>query len=210
MTNVRIFIVDDHPMVIEGMTSMIQSEPGIELAGFAMNAASCVAFLVNNIVDVVLMDINLPDKSGIELCNDVKKKYPSINILAISSYNQGSYIKSMMEQGASGYIFKNATREELLEAITTVASGKQFMNFEAGFAMREEKQRMERLPVLTRREKEVLQLIAEGLTNLQIADKLFVSQSTIDSHRKSLLTKLDVKNTAALIKLCLEHGFIKL
>src|SRR5262249_29327338 len=98
----------------------------------------------------------------------------------------------------------------LIEAVTTVAAGKQYLNFEAAFVMREERQRMERLPVLTRREKEVLQLIAEGLTNLQIADQLFVSQSTIDSHRKSLLAKLGVKNTAALMKFCVENGLIKL
>jgi DNA-binding NarL/FixJ family response regulator len=210
MKMIRIFIVDDHPMVIEGMASMIQHEPNIELAGVAMNAASCLAFFVNQTVDVVLMDINLPDRSGIDLCDELKERFPFIRILAISSFSQGSYVKSMMERGASGYILKNVTREELLEAVTTVASGKEYLNFEAGFAMREERQRMERLPVLTRREKEVLQLITEGLTNLQIADKLFVSQSTIDSHRKSLMTKLGVKNTAALMKFCVENGLIRL
>ena len=210
MNPVRIFIVDDHPMVIEGMAAMIQREPGIEMAGFAMNAASCLAYFMNNIVDVVLMDINLPDKSGIDLCRELKERHPSISILAISSFNQGTYVKSMMEQGASGYIFKNVTREEFVEAVTTVATGKEYLNFEAGFAMREEKLRIERLPVLTRREKEVLHLIAEGFTNLQIADRLFVSQSTIDSHRKSLLAKLGVKNTAALMKFCVENGLIKL
>jgi DNA-binding NarL/FixJ family response regulator len=210
MQVIRIFIVDDHPMVIEGMTSMIQHEANIELAGFAMNAASCMAFFANNTVDVVLMDINLPDKSGIDLCRELKARHPLVQILAISSFDQGSYIKTMMDHGASGYIFKNVTREELLEAVTTVAAGKQYLTFEAAFAMREEKQRMDRLPVLTRREKEVLHLIAEGLTNVQIADRLFVSQSTIDSHRKSLLTKLGVKNTAALMKFCVENGLIKL
>jgi len=139
MSPIRIFIVDDHPMIIEGMAAMIQREPKIELAGFAMNAASCLAYFVNNTVDVVLMDINLPDKSGIELCRELKEKHPAINILAISSFNQGSYVKGMMEQGALGYIFKNVTNEEFVEAVTTVASGKQYLNFEAGFAMREER-----------------------------------------------------------------------
>jgi DNA-binding NarL/FixJ family response regulator len=133
-----------------------------------------------------------------------------VNILAISSLNQGSYVKQMMEHGASGYIFKNVSREEFLQAVTKVAGGQQYLNFEASFAMREEKKRAERLPVLTKREKEVLQLVAEGLTNPQIAEKLFVSQSTIDSHRKSVMTKLQVKNTAALLKFSVENGLVSL
>lgn len=207
---IKVFIVDDHPMVIEGMTSMIQKEPTIELAGYAMNAASCLGYFVQHTADVVLMDINLPDKSGIDLCRELKQRNSEIKILAISSFNQGSYVRQMMEQGASGYIFKNVSNEEFLEAVTTVAAGQQYLNFEAGFAMREEKKRTESLPVLTKREKEVLQLVAEGLTNPQIAEKLFVSQSTVDSHRKSVMTKFQVKNTAALLKFCVEHELIKL
>jgi len=207
---IKVFIVDDHPMVIEGMVSMIQKEPSIELAGYAMNAASCLGFFLKHTADVVLMDINLPDKSGIDLCKELKKVRPEINILAISSFNQGSYVKQMMEHGASGYIFKNVTHEEFLMAVTKVASGQQYLNFEASFAMREEKKRTESLPVLTKREKEVLQLIAKGFTNPQIAEKLFVSQSTVDSHRKSVMTKLQVKNTAALLKFSVENGLVNL
>jgi len=210
MTKIKVFIVDDHPMVIEGMVAMIQKEPAIELAGYAMNAASCFGYFVQNTADVVLMDINLPDKSGIELCKELKERKPEVNILAISSFNQGSYIKQMMEHGASGYVFKNVSREELLQAITKVASGQQYLSFEAGASMREEKKRTEALPVLTKREKEVLQMIAEGLTNPQIAEKLFVSQSTVDSHRKSVMTKIGVKNTASLLKFCVENELIKL
>jgi DNA-binding NarL/FixJ family response regulator len=206
---IKVFIVDDHPMVIEGMVSMIQKEPSIELVGYAMNAASCLGYFLQHSADVVLMDINLPDKSGIELCKELKERKPEIAILAISSFNQGSYVKQMMEQGASGYIFKNVSREEFVLAVTKVASGQHYLNYEAGFAMREEKKRTEQLPVLTKREKEVLQLIADGLTNPQIAEKLFISQSTVDSHRKSVMTKLKVKNTAALLKFCVENELIK-
>ncbi len=205
---IKVFIVDDHPMVIEGMVSMIHKEPTIELVGYAMNAASCLGYFVQHTADVVLMDINLPDKSGIDLCRELKQRKPEVNILAISSFNQGSYVKQMMEQGASGYIFKNVSREEFLEAVTKVAAGQEYLNFEAGFAIREEKKRTERLPVLTKREKEVLLMIAEGMTNPQIAEKLFVSQSTVDSHRKSLLTKFELKNTAALVRAAIENKLI--
>jgi len=211
MTNkIKVFIVDDHPMVIEGMVAMIRKEPSIELVGYAMNAASCLGYFLQHTADVVLMDINLPDKNGIDLCKELKQRKPEVNILAISSLNQGSYVKQMMEHGASGYIFKNVSHQEFLQAVTKVAGGQQYLNFEANYAMREEKKRAERLPVLTKREKEVLLLIAEGLTNPQIAEKLFVSQSTVDSHRKSLMTKLQVKNTAALLKFCFENGLVNL
>lgn len=116
----------------------------------------------------------------------------------------------MMEHGASGYIFKNVSNEEFLQAVTKVANGEIYLNYEASYAMRQEKQRADSLPVLTKREKEVLQLIAEGLTNPQIAEKLFVSQSTIDSHRKSLMQKLQVKNITTLLKLSLENGLVTL
>ena len=207
---IKLFIVDDHPMVIEGMVAMIQKEPAIELVGYAMNAASCLGFFIQHTADVVLMDINLPDKSGVELCKELKQKHPEVNILAISSFNQGSYVKQMIDHGASGYIFKNISKDEFLEALTKVATGQQYLNYEASYAMREEKKRANSLPVLTKREKEVLQMIANGLTNPEIAEALFVSQSTIDSHRKSLMTKLQAKNTAAMLKFCIENGILKL
>jgi len=209
MMKTKVFIVDDHPMVIEGLVSMIRTEPTIEYVGYATSATSCLGYFVGGMADVVLMDINLPDKSGMELCRELKNRFQHLQILAISSYNQGSYVKDMMEHGASGYIFKNAAKEELIEAISKVASGQQYLSNGASFAMREEKKRESSLPVITKREKEVLQLIADGLTNSQIAEKLFVSVSTIDSHRKSLMAKLNTNNTASLLKTSIELGLLK-
>lgn len=206
---IRVFIVDDHPMVIEGMSSMLQREPSLEIAGHAMNAASCLGFFINNLADVVLMDINLPDKSGIDLCKELKDKIPDLKILGISNFDQGSYVREMMNQGGSGYVLKNVSKEELLTAIHSVYNGKQYLSPDAGQAMRKETERQKELPLITKREKEVLVLIAEGFTNPAIADRLFVSTSTVDSHRKSLLAKLQVKNTAALIRFALENRLIK-
>lgn len=209
MTGIKVFVVDDHPMVVEGLTSMLSREPSIELMGHAGNAASCLGYFVQHTADVVLVDINLPGKNGMELCQELKAKYPQVKVLAISSFNQGSYVKQMMELGASGYVFKNALKEELLEAIHEVMNGRIYLSHEASYAMREEKKRSESLPRLTKREKEVIQCIADGLTNPQIADKLFVSQSTIESHRKSLMSKLNASNTASLLKAGSEFGFLK-
>ncbi|HEY5823189.1 MAG TPA: response regulator transcription factor [Cyclobacteriaceae bacterium] len=202
----KVFIVDDHYMVIEGIRSLLQSEKEIELVGHAMNALSCLGFLQNLQPDVILMDINLPDKSGIDLCKHVKANYPAIHIVGLSSFNQQSFIQKMIENGASGYLLKNATREELTEAIETVMAGNKFLSLEAAATIK--KNEDSKVPLVTRREKEVLLLIAEGLTNNEIAEKLFISSTTVDTHRKNLLAKFDVKNTATLIRLAAQYQFI--
>lgn len=206
---IRVFIVDDHPVVIEGIRSLLLKENDIEWVGQAMNGSSCLGFFVNNLADVVLMDISMPGMDGVELCAIMKEKYPGIFILGLSTFNQGLYIKKMMENGASGYILKNSTKEELIKAIHTVNDGGIFFSGEAGQALQEyQKSSMAELPVLTPREKEILLLIAEGYTNPQIAGKIFLSQFTIDSHRKNLLAKLNVKNTASLVRLAVERKLI--
>jgi DNA-binding NarL/FixJ family response regulator len=152
------------------------------------------------------MDINLPDKSGIDLCKEVKTRYPEIHIIGLSSFNQQSFIQKMMDNGASGYVLKNATRSELTEAIAMVVSGEKFLSPEAVATITRNDD--SRIPVITRREKEVLLNIAEGLTNSEIANKLFISTTTVDSHRKNLLAKFEAKNTATLIRMAAQYRFI--
>jgi DNA-binding NarL/FixJ family response regulator len=207
MNHTKLFIVDDHYMVVEGIRSLLQQEAGLEWTGHASNAASCLAFLRQQQPDVILMDINLPDKSGIDLCREVKEKYPSIFVLGLSTFNQESFISKMMDNGASGYVLKNATKEELLEAIETVIKGKLFLSSDAAQLLRPSTGKPG-LPVLTRREKEVLGLIAEGYTNAEIAERLFVSTNTIDTHRKNLLEKFDVRNTASLVRMATQQHII--
>jgi DNA-binding NarL/FixJ family response regulator len=206
---IRVFIVDDHPVVIEGIHSLLQNEKDMVWVGQAMNAQSCLGFFVNNTADVVLMDISMPDMSGIELCAAMKEKYPGIFILGLSTFNQGLYIKQMMENGASGYILKNSSKEELIGAIHAIYEGNIYFNGEVSQALTAyQRSSVIELPVLTRREKETLELIAEGYTNSQIAEKIFLSQFTVDSHRKNLMAKLNVKNTASLIRLAVEQKLI--
>ncbi|MFI5128500.1 MAG: response regulator [Chitinophagales bacterium] len=201
-----VFIVDDHYMVIEGIRSILQHEKSIEWAGHASNAASCLAFLKQQQPDVILMDINLPDKSGIDLCKEVKEMYPSVFIIGLSTFNQQSFIQKMMENGASGYVLKNATQEELTEAVTEVMKGKTYLSLEASQALR--KNISAEMPVLTRREKEVLELIVDGMTNNEIAQKLFISVTTVDTHRKNLLAKLSAKNTASLVRIATQMHLV--
>lgn len=203
---IKIFITDDHYMIVEGIRSLLQHEKDIEWMGHAMNAASCLAFLQHQQPDVILMDVNLPDKSGIDLCKEVKAKYPAIHIVGLSSFNQQSFIQKMMDNGASGYVLKNASREELIEAIETVVHGQKFLSNEAASTV--QKNEDSKIPVITRREKEVLVLIAEGLTNVEIGEKLFISTTTVDTHRKNLLAKFEAKNTATLIRMAAQFQFI--
>jgi DNA-binding NarL/FixJ family response regulator len=202
----RVFIVDDHYMVIEGIRSLLQHEKDIEWMGHATSAVSCMAFLKHPLPHIILMDISLPDKTGIELCKEVKEKYPSIFIIGLSTFNQQSFIEKMMDNGASGYVLKNATQEELVESIETVIKGQLYLSHEAAQSLR--KKDNDAIAVLTRREKEVLGLIAEGMTNNEIAVKLFVSSNTVDTHRKNLLIKLQARNTAELVKLAVVNKLI--
>lgn len=204
---IKVFIVDDHYMVIEGIRSLLQNETAIEWMGHATNAASCLAFIKLQTPDVLLMDINLPDTSGIDLCKEVKEKYPVIHILGLSTFNQQSFIEKMLANGASGYVIKNATQNELMEAIQTVVKGKQYLSFDAGLAMR--KPGVEsNIPIITRREKEILGLIAEGLTNNEIAQQLFISITTVETHRKNILAKFKARNIASLIKMAMQMRMI--
>ena len=200
-----IFIVDDHYMVIEGIRSLLQNEKGIEWLGHATNAASCLAFLKRQQPDILLMDINLPDKNGTELCKEVKQLYAEVLVMGLSTFNQQAVIRNMMGNGASGYVLKNATKKELMEAITQVLKGKTYFSMEAIHALKESHKEQ---PQITRREKEVLQLIADGLTNAEVSEKLFISIPTVNTHRKSLLEKFEVNNTATLIGKAIRMGLI--
>ena len=204
--SIKVFIVDDHYMVVEGIRSLLQNEKAIEWTGHASNAASCLAFLQQQLPDVILMDISMPDKSGIDLCKEVREKYPSVFVIGLSTFNQQSFIQKMINNGASGYVLKNATQEELLEAIHAVAAGKIFLSDEAALSLR--KNTPGEMPIITRREKEILENIANGLTNNEIAQKLFISIATVDTHRKNLLAKFDVKNTALLVRMAVEMQLV--
>ncbi|WAC11781.1 response regulator [Dyadobacter pollutisoli] len=204
--SVRILIVDDHPLVLEGLKSLLSDSEGITMAGTASNAIDAIAFLKSNEVDIAFLDINLPDISGIELCKKVKEQFPDVKTLALSTFSERAYVSRMIQNGASGYLIKSSSKEEILEAIQQVQAGGYFMN--VNFDQSASSPTPKTVPFLTRREKEVLLLIAEGLTNPQIADQLFISVTTVNSHRQNLLMKFEVSNTASLIKLAAGLGLI--
>ncbi|MBN8783289.1 MAG: response regulator transcription factor [Terrimonas ferruginea] len=191
-----LFIVDDHYIVIEGIRALLLNEESIEWMGHATNAESCLSFLKLQQPEIILMDINLPDKSGIDLCKEVTGLYPSVQVIGLSTFNQQTVVHDMVENGASGYLLKNATKEEIMLALRTVQRAEIYLSEEVAAALRVP---VEKKPPITRREKEVLQLIAQGYTNIEIAEQLFISTATVNTHRKSLLEKFEAKNTAILI-----------
>jgi DNA-binding NarL/FixJ family response regulator len=205
---IRIFLVDDHPMVLEGIKMMLQNSAIVEVVGSAGSAVAALAALKAAPADVALVDINLSDMDGIELCRKLKSEIPSLKILGLSTFKERSYITRMIEAGASGYLLKNATGEELEDAVTIANKGRMYMSLEVAETIARPAPPKPDFPILTSREKEVLALIAEGMTNNEIAHRLFVSPLTVDSHRKNLLAKFGVKNTAAMVKFAMEGGLI--
>ena len=205
---IKVFIIDDHVMIIEGLVSLLQYQQNIKVVGVANDAETCIKFCKQHTVDVLITDISMPNISGIELCKTIKTTFPSINIIALSTFSDGTYITKMIENGASGYLLKNANKEEIIEAIETVNTGKQYLPFDVQKIYTLALEKKEQQPILTKREKEILKLIAEGFSNLQIGQQLFISVDTVDSHRKNLYSKLNVKNTALLIKVAMEEGLL--
>jgi DNA-binding NarL/FixJ family response regulator len=205
MKPIKVFIVDDHYMVIEGIRSLLIHEKNIEWCGHAMHANSCLSYLSDHTPDVILMDINLPDTNGIELTKKIKKLYPNIKILGLSTFNQISFVKELMNNGGSGYLLKNADKEEIMKALRSVVEGENYLSPEVE-KMLEYNQK--RIPTITRREREVLQLIAQGMTNTEIANKIYVSSNTIDTHRKNLLLKFNAKNAADLIRMAFTFNLL--
>ena len=203
----KLFIIDDHQLIIEGIHSLLEFEKEIEWLGSAKTPDELMQFLKSKQPDVLLMDINLPQKSGLDLCKEVKLKYPSIRIIGLSTSDQPSVIRRMIDNGASGYLLKDASKNEIIEALHIVSTGKTYINFSVAQVLKNNMP-TENLPILTRREKEVLEHISNGLTNQEIADKLFLDVTTINSHRKNMLTKFNVKNTAALVKIALSNNLI--
>jgi len=202
---IQVQIVDDHKMLVEGLRKLIDESGTAIVTAVSHDAAQCYRILANEIPDVLLLDINLPDANGVDLCAELKSKYPDLKILALTSYGEYTVVRRMIENGALGYVLKNAMSEEMIAGIEAVASGELFLCHEVDVLIKKQ----ENTAIwLTLRERELLKLIVEGYTNPEIAEKIFLSPETIKGYRKNLLFKLGVKNTATLVKLAIEQKLI--
>jgi DNA-binding NarL/FixJ family response regulator len=190
---------------VEGLTLLINESNVAKVIGTSSSLSQCRTALDAAVPDVLLLDINLPDGSGVDFCTEAKQKYPDMKVLILTTHNEYSIAKRVMNNGASGYILKNALSEEVLAGIEAVMNGEIFMCDEIDLLM---KKRNENPLWLTVREQELLRLIIDGYTNQEIADKLFLSIETIKTYRKNLLLKLGAKNSMVMVKMALEQKLV--
>ena len=206
---IKIAITDDHPLLLEGLKNILSNQPNINTVECYSSAKALQDALTTVEIDILLLDINLDNTNSIELIKPLKKKYPEMHIIMLSVHNEYAVINSCLEEGASGYIQKNASVDEILEGINSIFDGKIFLCSQTKNVMnKKEKDGLNTIPKLTRREKEVLSEAALGLTTQQIADKLFISTHTVDSHRKNLIEKFKASNLSSAITLAIEYGLI--
>ncbi|BAV05313.1 DNA-binding response regulator, NarL/FixJ family, contains REC and HTH domains [Filimonas lacunae] len=208
-TLISLAIVDDHPVVLQGLESFFRKEKHISIAGTFTTGNDFLQFLSGHAVQVVLLDITLPDIHGAELCKKIKQLSPATCVLAFSNHSERPLIMQMLQNGASGYLLKNVASEEFLKCIEEALDGQVTFSTEVKKIMaRPNTSALKTIPPLTKREKQILQLIAEGKTNPEIANQLSLSILTIETHRRNLMQKFAVKNAAALITEAVQHQLL--
>jgi DNA-binding NarL/FixJ family response regulator len=212
MNQIRLGIVDDHAVVIDGLKTMLGTYPHLQVAYTTQYGNELLNFLQASCLDVLLMDIQMPETNGIDLCKQITRHYPQTKVIAFSSFDDSNYVKQIFRSGAKGYLLKNADKQTILTAIETVMNGEDYMDETIKKILLQESLTGQRRSIyevpLTKREKELVQLIAEGFSSQEIADKLFISLRTVETHRLNINQKLDVKNTAGLVKEAIKRGLI--
>ena len=212
---IKVVIVDDHKMVIDGMSLLLQNQPDIEVIGNALSGEEAIKLISKITPDVVLLDINMPGINGIETCKEMLKIQPQLKIIAISMHKESSLIKLMLSNGAKGYVLKNAGQDEVVEAIKEVYQGKTYLDETVNeiivnsVTKSSQQTTQSPFPSLSRREKEILELILEEFTTQEIAEKLFISFGTVETHRRNMLIKTGARNTAGLVRIALEYELHK-
>ncbi|WP_044003445.1 response regulator [Hymenobacter swuensis] len=222
---IRIILTDDHAILRDGIRALLAREPDMRVVGEAADGRALLDLLAHTAADVVLMDVNMPGLDGFAVMPFLRESHPEVRVLVLSMLDHENYVYRMLQAGALGYVLKNADITEITHAIRTVAAGRQFLCTEIGLALLHRTIGVPTPPVpdipapvaatrpagaaeLSGRELEVLRLIAEGLTNQEIADTLFTSKRTIETHRQNIIEKTQAKNTAALIRYAMSQGLI--
>jgi len=214
MKILKVLLVDDHELIRQGIKNYLLDHEPIQVIGEAEDGEEALSFLSENCVDVVLMDISMPIMGGISTTQEISVRYPNVNVIILTMHNEVSIIQEALKAGALGYLLKNTNMEELKDAINQVGNGGTYFSSEIsekimhqlikGKAERESDYSIK----LTNRETEILKLISEEFSNHEIAEKLFISHRTVDTHRRNLVQKLNAKNTAGLVKFALKNNII--
>lgn len=205
---VTILLVDDHNLVNEGISRIISSNKKYVVAAQLSNGKDAIDYIKNSPVDLIIMDINMPGISGIIATSEIKKLKPEIKIIGLSMLADYGTVHKMLESGADGYLIKNTSGDELFTAIEQVLNGKSYINQELQQVLLHGIRANKGIPELTKKETEVLKWIAEGLTNKEIALKMNLGEETIKSHRKNIMSKFNIHNTAELVRFAISHQLI--
>lgn len=214
---IKIMLVDDHQIIVDGIRSLLSDVINIAIVAQANSGREALAILEKTSVDIVLMDIEMPLLNGADATLLITTRYPDIKVIALSSYDEKSIIKKMLNAGAKGYILKNINKEILMEAIDTVAKGKTYFSSEititlatssAADIITQEKQTSS-INLLSSREIEILKHVVDGLSNTEIAGKLFISAKTVDTHRSNIMQKLHIHNVVGLVKYAIKSGLLE-
>ncbi len=201
MSIIKVLIVDDHPIVVQGLTYLLQDVADIKIVATFHEGKAVLDYIQQNPVDVILLDITLPDINGIDLCSEIKATHKKIKVLGLSNHSEYTIVSQMLASGANGYLLKNASVDELVDGIrSSFTKGVYFSNEVQQMMLQSFSNSQNQPPLITRREKEILTLIAEGKTTNDIAADLFISISTVETHRKNLMQKFEVSNVASMIK----------
>lgn len=214
---IKILVADDHTMFVDGIESILKAEDDIQVVGRCYDGPSVIEFAKKECPDIVLLDVNLPGMNGMDVCKSLAQSFPTVKVLAISMFNEESFVSEILNNGAKGYILKNTGREELLKAIRTVNQGESYFSKDVTETIMKGLMNQRKassktntfFPKLSRREKEVLKLIAQEFTTQEIADALFISLKTVESHRSSLLSKLNARNSVGLVRIALENDLLE-
>ena len=212
MKTIRLLLADDHLIIIDGIKLMLKKNAEFEIVAEAKNGLEVLTFLRNNpdSIDVILMDINMPEMNGIEATQLISKEFPKIKILALTMHAEETYITNMIKAGALGYILKESGVSELIMAINAVAAGDKYYSNEVSVVMINSLMNNDKPKIseLSQREEEVLSHIATGATNKEVGDILCISGRTVETHRRNILGKLDIRNTAEMIRYAFENNLI--
>ncbi|MDX1477450.1 MAG: response regulator transcription factor [Saprospiraceae bacterium] len=214
---IRVLIADDHTMFADGIESLLETESGIDVVGKCYDGLSVFDMIEQHDIDVLLLDINLPEMNGIDVCKKLTSTHPGVRVLALSMHNDESIVSEILKNGAMGYILKNTGKAELVTAINKISQGQTYFSKDVTETImrslvneRKATRKNSMLtPIVSRREREVLSLIVKEYTTQEIAEQLHISQKTVESHRRSLLTKLNVRNTAGLVRVAVANDLVE-
>jgi two-component system response regulator NreC len=211
MEKIKVLLVDDHQIILDGIKSLLENTPDIQVVATANDGNEALNTLKLITVDVILMDIDMPKLNGIDATRQIHEKYKDVRVIMLTMHSESAMIKNMIEIGAHGYLLKNSSKEELLDAIYKVAKAEKYFSSDVTMSLlNPEKSKTSDIKIdFTQREIEIIQLLADGLTNKEIGDKLFISHRTVDTHRTNIMKKVSVNNVAGLISFAIKNGLVE-